>query len=84
MQSLNVTSILTIIFTFLVGLWVHTKYLKKQPIWVVVLAAIALGEALKLVFGVESIPLQIFKQTDIGSQVDETIQTSGIKQYVQV
>jgi hypothetical protein len=58
--------------------------LKSQPIWIVVLAAIALGEALKLVFGVESIPLQIFRQTDVGTRIDETIQASELKQYVQI
>ena len=55
------------------GVWIHREYLKGQPLWIVVGGTLAFGEVFKLVTGIETFPLQIFKKTRVGSQLDETV-----------
>jgi len=58
------------------GVWIHREYLKGQPLWIVVGGTLAFGEVFKLVTGIETFPLQIFKKTRVGSQFDEAVEQS--------
>jgi hypothetical protein len=73
---MNSASILTTLFAFAVGFWVHKKYLKGQPLWLVVAGTLAFGEVFKWVTGIETFPLQIFKKTQVGSELDQKTQDS--------
>jgi len=73
---MNSASILTTLFAFAVGFWVHKKYLKGQPVWLVVAGTLAFGEVFKWVTGIETFPLQIFKKTQVGSELDQKTQDS--------
>jgi len=73
---MNSASILTTLFAFAVGFWVHKKYLKGQHLWLVVAGTLAFGEVFKWVTGIETFPLQIFKKTKVGSELDQKTQDS--------
>jgi len=73
---MNTASLLTTLFAFAVGFWVHKKYLKGQPLWLVVAGTLAFGEVFKWVTGIETFPLQIFKKTQVGSELDQKTQDS--------
>jgi len=73
---MKTASILTTLFAFAVGFWVHKKYLKGQPLWLVVAGTLAFGEVFKWVTGIETFPLKIFTKTQIGSEVDQKTQDS--------
>ena len=70
---MNAASLLTTLFAFAVGIWVHRRYFKGQPILFVVGGTLAFGEVFKWVTGIETFPLQIFKKTRVGSQLDENL-----------
>jgi len=46
---MNSASLITTLFAFAVGFWVHKKYLKGQPLWLVVAGTLAFGEVFKWV-----------------------------------
>ena len=73
---MNSASLITTLFAFAVGFWVHKKYLKGQPLWLVVAGTLAFGEVFKWVTGIETFPLQIFKKTKVGSELDQKTQDS--------
>jgi len=73
---MNSASILTTLFAFAVGFWVHKKYLKGQPVWLVVAGTLAFGEVFKWASGIETFPLKIFKKTKVGSELDQKTQDS--------
>jgi hypothetical protein len=54
----------------------HKKYLKGQQLWVVLTGTLAFGEVFKWVTGIETFPLQIFKKTKVGSELDQKTQDS--------
>ena len=70
---MNAASLVTTLFAFAVGFFIHKKYLKGQPVWAIVGGTIAFGEVFKWVTGIETFPLQIFKKTRAGSSVDEAL-----------
>jgi hypothetical protein len=70
---MNAASLVTTLFAFAVGFFIHKKYLKGQPVWAVVAGTLAFGEVFKWVTGIETFPLQIFKKTRVGSDVDSTL-----------
>ena len=72
-MELNVASIFTMLVALVMGFWIHKEYLKGQPLWIVVGGTLAFGEAFKLVSGIETFPLQIFKKTRVGSDIDATL-----------
>jgi len=69
---MNSAGLLTTLFAFAVGVWVHRTYLKDQNIAVVVAATIAFGEVFKWATGIETFQIKILKMTRAGSQLDET------------
>ena len=73
---MNAASLLTTLFAFAVGFFIHKKYLKGQPVLLVVTGTLAFGEVFKWVTGIETFPLQIFKKTQIGSEIDQKTQDS--------
>jgi hypothetical protein len=73
---MNTASLLTTLFAFAVGFLVHKKYLKGQPLLLVVAGTLAFGEVFKWVSGIETFPLQIFKKTQVGSELDQKTQDS--------
>ena len=73
---MNAASLLTTLFAFTVGFFIHKKYLKGQPVLLVVTGTLAFGEVFKWVTGIETFPLQIFKKTQIGSEIDQKTQDS--------
>ena len=73
---INAASLLTTLFAFAVGFFIHKKYLKGQPLLLVVGGTLAFGEVFKWVTGIETFPLQIFKKTQIGSEIDQKTQDS--------
>jgi hypothetical protein len=73
---MNTASIVTTLFAFAVGFFIHRRYLKGQPVWAVVAGTLAFGEVFKWVTGIETFPLQIFKKTQIGSELDQKTQDS--------
>ena len=73
---MNAASLLTTLFAFAVGFFIHKKYLKGQPLLLVVGVTLAFGEVFKWVTGIETFPLQIFKKTQIGSEIDQKTQDS--------
>jgi hypothetical protein len=73
---INAASILTTLFAFAVGFFIHKKYLKGQQLWVVLTGTLAFGEVFKWVTGIETFPLQIFKKTKVGSELDQKTQDS--------
>ena len=79
---MNAASLVTTLFAFAVGFFIHKKYLKGQPVWFVVGGTLAFGEVFKWVTGIETFPLQIFKKTRVGSQLDETLSTQIAEQSV--
>lgn len=79
---MNAASIITTIFAFVVGVWVHRRYFKGQPILFILGGTLAFGELFKWVTGIETFPLRIVKTTQIGSQLDETVSTQIAKQFV--
>jgi uncharacterized membrane protein YdcZ (DUF606 family) len=81
-MELNGASLLTTLFAIIVGFWIHREYLKGQPLWIVVGGTLAFGEVFKLVTGIETFPLQIFKKTQVGSQLDEAVSTQIAQQSV--
>jgi hypothetical protein len=70
---MNAASLLTTLFAFAVGMWVHRRYLKDYNMAVVVVGTLAFGEVFKWVTGIETFPLQIFKKTRVGSDIDATL-----------
>jgi hypothetical protein len=74
---MNTASIITTLFAFAVGLFIHRRYLKGQPVWVVVAGTLAFGEVFKWATGIETFPLKIFKKTKIGSEVDQETQDAA-------
>ena len=68
---MNAASLLTTLFAFAVGFFIHKKYLKGQPLLLVIAGTLAFGEVFKWATGIETFPLQIFKKTQIGSEVDQ-------------
>ena len=70
---MNAASLLTTLFAFAVGMWVHRRYLKDYNVAVVVVGTLAFGEVFKWVTGIETFPLQIFKKTRVGSDIDTTL-----------
>lgn len=74
---MNTASIITTLFAFAVGLFIHRRYLKGQPVWVVVAGTLAFGEVFKWATGIETFPLKIFKKTKIGSEVDRETQDAA-------
>lgn len=70
---MNAASLMTTLFAFAVGFFIHKKYLKGQPLWAVVAGTLAFGEVFKWVTGIETFPLQIFKKTRVGSDIDTTL-----------
>lgn len=81
---MNTASLLTTLFAFAVGFFIHKKYLKGQPVWAVIGGTLAFGEMFKWVTGIETFPLQIFKKTRVGSQLDETLSTQIAEQSVSI
>jgi hypothetical protein len=73
---INAASLLTTLFAFAVGFFIHKKYLKGQQLWVVLTGTLAFGEVFKWVTGIETFPLQIFKKTKVGSELDQKTQDS--------
>ena len=73
---MNAASLLTTLFAFAVGFFIHKKYLKGQPVLLIVAGTLAFGEVFKWVTGIETFPLQIFKKTKIGSEIDQKTQDS--------
>lgn len=73
---MNTTSLLTTLFAFAVGFFIHKKYLKGQPLWLVIAGTLAFGEVFKWVTGIETFPLQIFKKTQVGSELDQKTRDS--------
>jgi hypothetical protein len=71
---MNTASLLTTLFAFAVGFFIHRKYLKGQPVWAVVAGTLAFGEVFKWATGIETFPLQIFKKTQVGAEVDQKTQ----------
>ena len=71
---MNAASLLTTLFAFAVGFFIHKKYLKGQQLWVIIAGTLAFGEVFKWVTGIETFPLQIFKKTQIGSEIDQKTQ----------
>jgi hypothetical protein len=71
---MNAASILTTLFAFAAGFFIHKKYLKGQPVWVVVAGTLAFGEVFKWATGIETFPLKIFTKTKVGSEVDQETQ----------
>ena len=74
---INAASLLTTLFAFAVGFFIHKKYLKGQQLWVIIAGTLAFGEVFKWVTGIETFPLQIFKKTQIGSEVDQKTQDAA-------
>lgn len=70
---MNAASLVTTLFAFAAGFFIHKKYLKGQPVWAIVGGTIAFGEVFKWVTGIETFPLQIFKKTQVGLHADETL-----------
>ena len=70
---MNAASLLTTLFAFAVGMWVHRRYLKDQNVAVIIAGTLAFGEIFKWVTGIETFPLQIFKKTQVGSDIDTTL-----------
>lgn len=70
---MNAASLLTTLFAFAVGMWVHRRYLKDYNVAVVVVGTLAFGEVFKWVTGIETFPLRIFKKTQLGSDIDTTL-----------
>jgi hypothetical protein len=70
---MNAASLLTTLFAFAVGMWVHRRYLKDQNVAVIIAGTLAFGEIFKWVTGIETFPLQIFKKTRVGSDIDTTL-----------
>jgi len=70
---MNAASLLTTLFAFAVGMWVHRNYLKDYNVAVIVVGTLAFGEVFKWVTGIETFPLQIFKKTQLGSDIDTTL-----------
>jgi hypothetical protein len=68
---INAASLLTTLFAFAVGFFIHKKYLKGQQLWVIIVGTLAFGEVFKWVTGIETFPLQIFKKTRLGSEIDQ-------------
>jgi hypothetical protein len=81
-MEVNAASLLTTLVAIVAGFWIHREYLKGQPLWIVVGGTIAFGEAFKIVTGIETFPLQIFKKTRVGSQFDETLSAQIAQQSV--
>jgi hypothetical protein len=75
-MEVNTASLLTMLVAIIAGVWIHREYLKGQPLWIVVGGTLAFGEVFKLVTGIETFPLQIFKKTRVGSQFDEAVEQS--------
>lgn len=73
---MNAASLMTTLFAFAVGFFIHRRYLKGQPVWAVVAGTLAFGEVFKWVTGIETFPLQIFKKTKVGSELDQKTQDS--------
>jgi len=73
---MNTASIITTLFAFAVGFFIHRRYLKGQPLWLVVAGTLAFGEVFKWVTGIETFPLKIFKKTKVGSELDQKTQDS--------
>ena len=73
---MNAASLLTTLFAFTVGFFIHKKYLKGQPVLLVIVGTLAFGEVFKWATGIETFPLQIFKKTQIGSEIDQKTQDS--------
>jgi hypothetical protein len=67
---MNAASLLTTAFAFVVGVFIHRRYFKGQPLVYVVAGTLAFGEVFKWVTGIETIPLKIFKKTRVGTQID--------------
>jgi hypothetical protein len=80
--GMNSASIITTIFAFVVGVWVHRRYFKGQPILFIIGGTLAFGEMFKWATGIETFPLKIFKTTRVGTQFDETVSTQIAKQSV--
>ena len=74
---ISAASLLTTLFAFAVGFFIHKKYLKGQPLFFVVGGTLAFGEVFKWVTGIETFPLQIFKKTQIGSEIDQKTQDAA-------
>ena len=70
---INAASLLTTLFAFAVGFFIHKKYLKGEPVWVVVVGTLAFAEVFKWVTGIETFQLKIFKKTRVGSNIDTTL-----------
>jgi len=70
---MNAASLLTTLFAFAVGMWVHRRYLKDQNVAVIIAGTLVFGEIFKWVTGIETFPLQIFKKTQVGSDIDTTL-----------
>lgn len=70
---MNAASLVTTLFAFMVGFFIHKKYLKGEPVLVVIAGTLAFGEVFKWVTGIETFPLQIFKKTQVGSNIDTTL-----------
>jgi hypothetical protein len=70
---MNAASLLTTLFAFVAGFFIHKKYLKGQPVWAVIAGTLAFGEVFKWTTGIETFPLQIFKKTRVGSNIDTTL-----------
>jgi len=81
-MQVNVASLLTMLVAIITGFWIHREYLQGQPLWIVVGGTLAFGEVFKLVTGIETFPLQIFKKTRVGSQLDEAVSTQIAQQSV--
>ena len=73
---MNAASLLTTLFAFAVGFFIHKKYLEGQPVLLVIAGTLAFGEVFKWATGIETFPLQIFKKTQIGSEIDQKTQDS--------
>jgi hypothetical protein len=71
---INAASLLTTLFAFAVGFFIHKKYLKGQQLWVIIAGTLAFGEVFKWVTGIETFPLQIFKKTQVGAELDQKTQ----------
>lgn len=73
---ISAASLLTTLFAFVVGFFIHKKYFKGQPLLLIVAGTLAFGEVFKWVTGIETFPLKIFKKTHIGSEIDQKTQDS--------
>lgn len=60
---MNSASLLTTVVAVLLGVWIHRRYLKGQPLWYIVGGTVLFGEVFKWVTGIETIPLKIFNKT---------------------